>query len=144
MHGYCHTLVSDNGQPYNSQDFKIYCKRRGIRNRPVNGLHPRGNVMAKRMVKMIHMAILDDKVPRREVYMLMMTHNHTPHSVTDTTPAEILMKRFQRTNLPSLPAKPYSEDKMVRERDKASKEKNKRDFDKRKKPKTRRLRLGTR
>ena len=49
----------------------------------------------------LHTAILD---PRREVYMMMMTHNNTPHSVTGKTPAEILMKRFQRTNLPSLPA----------------------------------------
>ena len=71
----------------------------------------------------LHTAILDDKDPRREVYMMMMSHNNTPHSVTGKTPAEILMKRFQSTNLPSLPAKPYSEDKMVRERDKASKEK---------------------
>ena len=76
--------------------------------------------------------------------MLMMTHNNAPHSATGETQAEILMKRYQRTNLPSLPAKSYREDKMVRERDKASKEKNKRDLDKRKKPKTRRLRLGTR
>ena len=108
MHGYCHTLVSDNGQLYNSPDFKIYCKRRGIRHKPVTGLHPRGNVMAKRMVKMIHTPILDDKDPRRE-------YNNTPHSFTGKTPAEILMKLFQRTNLPSLPAKPYSEDKTARE-----------------------------
>ena len=114
MHGYCHTLVSDNGQLYNSQDFKIYCKRRGIRHRPVTGLHPLGDAMAKRIVKMFHMAMLDYKVSRREVYMLMMSRNHTPHSVTDTTP---LTKRFQRT-----PAKPYSEDKMVRERDKRTRE----------------------
>ena len=57
------------------------------------------------MVKMIHTAILDDKDPRREVYMMMMTHNNTRHSVTGKTPAEIRMKGFQRTNLPSLPAK---------------------------------------
>ena len=90
-------------------------------------LHP----LAERMVKIIHTAILDDKDPRREVYMMIMT-------------PKVLMKRFQRTYLRSIPAKPYSEDKMVRERDMASKEKNKRDFDKRKHPKTRRLRLGTR
>ena len=102
--------------------------------RPVTELHAQGNAMAERMVKMIHTAILDDKDPRREVYMMMMTHNDTPHSATGETPPETLMKRFQRTNLPSLPAKTYSEDKMVRERD----------FNKMKKPKTRRLRLGTR
>ena len=49
------------------------------------------------------------------------------------------MKRFQRTNLPSIPAKPYSEDKMAKEVDKASKEKNKRDFDKRKKAKDKKI-----
>ena len=28
-HGYCHMLVSDNGPPYNSHNFKIYCKSMG-------------------------------------------------------------------------------------------------------------------
>ena len=55
---------------------------------------------------------------------------------------KILMKRFQRTNLPSIPAKPYSEDKMAKEVDKASKEKNKRDFDKRKKAKDKKIEVG--
>ena len=64
--------------------------------------------MAERMVKMIHTLILDDKDPRRE-------YNNTLHSFTGKTPAEILMKLFQGTNLPSLPAKPCSEDKTARE-----------------------------
>ena len=81
------------------------------------------------MVKIIHTAILDDKDPRREVYMMIMTH-------------KILMQRFQRTNLPSIPAKPYSKDKMAKEIDKASKEKNKRDSDKRKKAKDKKMEAG--
>ena len=86
---------------------------------------------------MIHTPILDDNDPRSE-------YSNTPHSFTGKTPAEILMKLFQRTNLPSLPAKPYSEDKTAKERDKASLEKNKRHFDKRKKAKDKKLRMATR
>ena len=52
---------------------------------------------------------------------------------------KILMKRFQRTYLRSIPAKPYSEDKMAKEIDQVSKEKNKRDFDKRKKAKDKKI-----
>ena len=78
------------------------------------------------MVKIIHTAILDDKDPRREVYMMIMT-------------PKVLMKRFQRTYLRSIPAKPYSENKMAKEIDKVSKEKNKRDFDKRKKAKDKKI-----
>ena len=85
---------------YNSHNFKIYYKSRG--NQAL--LRP----LAERMVEIIHTAILDDKDPRREVYIMRITHNNTPHSVTGETPAEILIKRFQRTNLPSLPAKHYS------------------------------------
>ena len=107
-HVYFYMLVSDNVPPYDSHNFKIYYKRRGIRHRPVTELRPHGNAMAERMVKMIQTPILDDKDPRRE-------YNNTPHSFTGKTPAEILMKLFQRTNLPSLPAKPYSEDKTARE-----------------------------
>ena len=51
--GYCYTLVSDNVPPFDSHDFKIYYKRRGIRHRPVTELQPVGNAMAERMVKMI-------------------------------------------------------------------------------------------
>ena len=100
---------------YNSHNFKIYYKSRG--NQAL--LRP----LAERMVEIIHTAILDDKDPRREVYM---------------TPKK-LMKRFQRTYLRSIPAKPYSEDKMAKEIDQVSKEKNKRDFDKRKKAKDKKI-----
>ena len=145
-HGYCHTLVSDNGPPYNSHEFKRYCRKRDIRHRPATQLHPQGNAMAERMVKkivkMIHTAILEDKDPRREVYMMAMTHNNTPHSVTGKAPAEILMERTQKTNLPALKPKPYREDKAVRERDKASKVKNKIDFDKRKRAKDKKIAVG--
>ena len=103
---------------YNSHNFKIYYKSRG--NQAL--LHP----LAERMVKIIHTAILDDKDPRREVYMMIMT-------------PKVLMKRFQRTYLRSIPAKPYSENKMAKEIDKVSKEKNKRDFDKRKKAKDKKI-----
>ena len=39
-------LVSDNVPPYDSHNFKIYYKRRGIRHRPVTELRPQGNAMA--------------------------------------------------------------------------------------------------
>ena len=74
-HVYCYMLVSDNVPPYDSHNFKIYYKRRGIRHRPVTELRPHGNVMAERMVKMIQTPILDDKDPSRE-------YNNTPHSFT--------------------------------------------------------------
>ena len=70
--GYFYTLASGNVPPYDSHDFKIYYKRRGIRHRPVTELRPQGNAMAERMVKMINTPILDDKDPRREF-------NITPH-----------------------------------------------------------------
>ena len=99
-HVYFYMLVSDNVPPYDSHNFKIYYKSRG--NQAL--LHP----LAERMVKIIHTAILDDKDPRRE-------YNNTPHSFTGKTPVEILIKLFERTKLPSIPAKPCSEDKTARE-----------------------------
>ena len=69
----------------------------------VTKLHPQANAMAERMVKMIHAAVLEDKDPRREVYIMAMTHNNTPHSVTGKAPSDILMGRNQTTCQPSQP-----------------------------------------
>ena len=58
--------------------------------------------MVKKIVKIIHTAILENKDPRWEVYMFAMMHNNTPQSVTGKVPADLLMHKPQKTNLPML------------------------------------------
>ena len=146
-HGIPTRLVSDNGPPYKSREFRKYCKKMGIKHRPITETHPQSNGIAerfvKRIVKLILTAKIDGKDPRREVNKFVMGYNSATHSSTGKAPVDLLMNRSVRTLLPGLP-QPLDEDRdrQVRETDRAKKEYNKEYKDRRMKAKEKEVRIG--
>ena len=106
--GTCNTLVTDNGPPYNSQEFAAYCRKMGIKHKPVTPLHPQANGIAenfmKKIVHVTHTAIVEHKDPRREVFKMVMMHNTTGHDTTKIPPAEAMMNRSVKAYIPTKPA----------------------------------------
>ena len=146
-HGIPAKLVSDNGPPYKSREFRKYCKKMGIKHRPITETHPQSNGIAerfvKRIVKLILTAKTDGKDPRREVNKFVMGYNSATHSSTGKAPVDLLMNRSVRTLLPGLP-QPLDEDRdrQVRETDRTKKEYNKEYKDRRTRAKEKKVRIG--
>ena len=146
-HGVPAMLISDNGPPYQSHEFAKYCKKMGIKHRPITETHPQSNAVAerfmKRLVRLIHAAMAERKDPRREVFKFVLNYNATKHSSTGKTPAELLMNRTMRTLLPGLSRAPSSKmDKEAREKDLEKKMYNKKCHDKRHRAKDKQVEMG--
>ena len=148
-HGIPAKLISDNGPPYCSHEFEQYCRRMGIKHRPITETHSQSNALAerfmKRLVRVIHTAGAEGRDPRREVFKFVLNYNSSIHSSTGKAPAELLMKRPMKTLLPGLPDKADTRmDKEVRERDKKKKLYNKEQHDRRTKAKEQVVQSGDR
>ena len=146
-HGIPSKLVSDNGPPYRSGEFRRYCKKMGIKHQPITETHPQSNGVAERFIKRIVKTILtaraEDKDPRREVNKFVMSYNSATHSATGKAPVDLLMNRSVRTLLPGLPLKMDEDrDKQVRDRDRAKKMYNKEYHDKRHRAKEKKVKVG--
>ena len=121
-------LKTDNGSPFNGQDFAVFTRAAGIRHRKITPLWPQANAMAERFMrtlsKAVKASILTTGKWKREIATLLRNYRATPHSTTGTSPAELMFGRKIRTKLPQRPSQPRSDD-HVRRRDEAQKAKMK-------------------
>ena len=145
-HGVCEQIITDNGPPYSSTDFTKYCKRMGIHHNPTAPQHPQGNGLAenfmKKIAKVVHTATLEKRDPRREVFKMVLTHNATTHTTTNTPPAQALMNRPIRTLLPTINSPPTQQQTYIKERILQAKAKNKEYHDKHHHTKQKEVNLG--
>ena len=146
-HGIPKRLITDNGPPYQSHEFERYCKRMGIKHKPITETHSQSNAIAerfvKRLVKLIQASSAEGKDPRREVHKFVLNYNNSIHSSTGKTPAELLMNRKVKTLLPQLPQKKEGKvDREVRRKDRENKLYNKEKYDKRKRVKRQDIQIG--
>ena len=100
-HGIPEVIVSDNGTPFTSFEFKTFTKSNGIRHLTSAPYHPSTNGLAERAVQTFKRAMkksgsgeLSTKLAR-----FLFHYRTTPHSTTGQTPAELLMGRSLRTCL---------------------------------------------
>ena len=101
------TLVSDNGPPFQSEEFELFCASNGIKHIPAPPYHPATNGQAENCVKTVKRALkkhfLDTSKSNvsdsHKLASFLLTYRNTPHSVTGRTPAELLNKRKLRTRL---------------------------------------------
>ncbi|KAK6029503.1 integrase core domain protein, partial [Ostertagia ostertagi] len=100
-HGLPEQLVSDNGPPFTSKDFKEYCEQRGIQQIFTPPYHPNSNGEAERFVQTfknsLYKGLKAGKSEEVAVSDLLLEYRVTPHVATGKSPAELLMGRRLRT-----------------------------------------------
>ena len=97
-------IVTDNGPPYQSHEWREFAKEYGFKYRPVTPLHPEANGQVERfnrvLVKTIHAAIAEGKDPKVEVRRRVLNYRNTPHYTTGVAPSELVLGRLIRTKMP--------------------------------------------
>ena len=147
LHGVPETITSDNGPPYNSQDWKDFGKQMGFVPKPVSPEHPEGNGVAERfmatIVKTTHAAIAEGKDPKLEIKRRLLNYRNTPHPSTGKTPSELMMGRVVRTRVPRLLKTPNIKAlREAKQQDKDTRLVRKEKYDKRKTAKKTKIQIG--
>ena len=134
-HGYCKTLVTDGGPPFNgndSHDLQQYFRWAGIKHHPTTSAEdPEANGLAEAFMKHVkkiwHTCSITKKDPIAETNKHLNTYRATPHPSTGKTPAELMYGgRTFRTRLPEKQRKAPSQTvKEARNNDKQAKAKQK-------------------
>ena len=101
-HGLPVTLVSDNGPPFSSTDFKNFMSSKGILHKRVPPYHPSSNGLAENMVRSLKQAL--NKTHRTnsmesKIAKFLTTYRATPHSVTGRALVELLVGKLPRVRL---------------------------------------------
>ncbi|KAK7111230.1 hypothetical protein V1264_010901 [Littorina saxatilis] len=115
-------VKSDNGPPFNGSDFKHFAGYLGFKHRTITPLWPQANGGAERCMPMLKKTIqaaqVEGKVWRQELYKFLRSYRATPHCSTGTSPAEALLGRKFKTQLPELQDKATSPlDDTIRQHD---------------------------
>ena len=101
-----HVVKSDNGPPFNGDEFAKFAGALGFKHRKVTPLWPRANGEVERFVKTlkkyIKAAKAEGKNWRKELQAFLRNYRTTPHATTDITPATLLLKRAVRNKLPQI------------------------------------------
>ena len=141
-HGIPRILKSDNGPPFNSQDFKVFMQEYGINHRRVTPLWPQANSEAENFMKPLSKAIKSAHVMKKdwkkEVNVFLLNYRATPHLTTNEPPSKLLFNRIINTKLPELVKQ---QDHPVRKRDKGKKVQMKEDADRRRRAKVLELKV---
>jgi len=101
--GLPHQVVSDNGPPFQSEEFKTFMHNNGINHILVSPYHPASNGAAERFVQSFKRAIVaakcDEYGLQQKIARFLLTYRTTPHGTTGVTPAHLFLGRELRTRL---------------------------------------------
>lgn len=119
-------VKSDNGPPFNGEEFAKFARVLGFKHRKVTPLWPRANGEVERFVKTLKKCIKAAKAEgrnwRKELQAILRNYRTTPHATTGVAPAVLLLKRPVRNKLPQANhVDPVSE--IIRKRDSSQKAK---------------------
>ena len=121
------TVRTDNGPPFNGEEFRSFAQYLGFKHRRVTPRWPRANGEVERFMKTLkkvyRTAHIDAKPWRQEVYRFLRNFRATPHSSTGVPPATLMFGRPMKTRLPQMTQK--LGDNEVRRHDKRQKSKMK-------------------
>eukprot|EP00794_Sanderia_malayensis_P014704 gene14704-biopygen11798 len=99
-HGIPFELTSDNGPPFNGDDFARYLKLLGIKFKPSTPKWPQGSAEVERFMqplnKALTTAIAEGKKWQQELSRFLLQYRITPHSTTKEKKHK-LMTRFSKT-----------------------------------------------
>ncbi|XP_065060965.1 uncharacterized protein K02A2.6-like [Rhopilema esculentum] len=147
MHGLPEEIVTDNGPPFNGDDFKRYLMTLGIKFDPSTPLWPQGNSEVERfnqpLGKAIRAACIENRNWRQELQRFLLSYRSTPHATTKIAPSELLYNRVIRGKLPcSIKTSKSKRHREAQENDAVGKEKMKSYADKRRHTKISDIKVG--
>ena len=123
--GVPHTLKSDNGSPFQSDDFAKFANYFGFKHRRITPYWPRANAECERFMKTlgksIKAATAEGRSYKQNLHAFLLNYRATPHPTTGISPATALFGRAIRTRLPELSV--TVPDESMRQRDDFMKEK---------------------
>ena len=97
------TLKTDNGPPFNSDDFKKYMNLMGVHHRRITPLWPRANGETERFMRTVKKVIREKPHNwKQQMHKLLLDYRSTPHSTTGVAPATVLFGRTIGTRLPAI------------------------------------------
>ena len=100
--GYPHTLVTDNATTFMSQEFKAWCKQRGIVHLTGAPYHPATNGAAERLIQSFKQALRKSSLPPKEALQeFLMQYRRIPFA-SELSPSELLNGRRIRTKIDTL------------------------------------------
>ena len=109
-HGFCKTLTTDNGPPFNGNDsheLQVYFKWAGIEHNPtMSAEDPEANGLAEAFMKIVkkiwHTCTITKRDAMAEINKRLLAYRATPHPTTGKAPAELMYGgRKYRTRLPA-------------------------------------------
>lgn len=143
--GFPVSLRADNGPQFSSEEFKAFCREKGIKLIFSPPYFPRVNGEVERQMralkKTLSIAYNTGKDWKQELLLYLFNYRTTPHCVTGVAPAELLLKRSLKDKLPNLPSMP-EDDIEMRDKDFIAKQKGKEHSDTRHKAKKSSLSVG--
>lgn len=124
--GFPECIKSDNGPPFNGEEYKRYCLDRGINLIFSTPLHPQQNGLAESCMKLVNKAMTAAASSgtnyMEELNAAIHAYNAAAHSVTRLPPEEVMMGRKIKRGLPLLcPGKASYDDDLLNARDRDSK-----------------------
>jgi hypothetical protein len=104
--GLPHTLVTDNGTAFSSQDFSKFCALNGISHLTSPPYHPASNGQAEIYVKVVKKGIKSSVLNAKNIrdsklnlLKYMFDYRNSVHSMTNTSPAQLVFGRKLRSRL---------------------------------------------
>ena len=116
-HGVPKVVETDNGQPFNSHEFKQLANETGFIHKPVTRYHPKAEGQVENFNKLINkiatIAKQDHTNFHEATYDMLQAYRSKPHPATKSTPYELLMNRRVRTKMNHFPTETSPKDDAV-------------------------------
>ena len=129
-HGIPSIMISDNGPQYNCKEMREFAGKYNFCHITSSPYHPQSNGLAERSVKTAKLLLKDSPDPCKA----LLSYRATPLPSCGFSPAELLMGRKIRTDVPQIQSTfvpKWSYLKEFKETDEKNKHKQKRDYDQR-------------
>uniref|UniRef100_A0A914KW29 RNA-directed DNA polymerase n=1 Tax=Meloidogyne incognita TaxID=6306 RepID=A0A914KW29_MELIC len=102
-YGYPETIVSDNGSPFRSNEFKVYCQDKGISQVFSAPYHPQSNGQVERFVDYFKRMMTKNSNKKNWLSEVLLFYRASPHeSLEGKSPSEVFLGRKLRLNLARL------------------------------------------
>lgn len=124
--GFPKNIRSDNGPPFNGDEYKHYCADRGIETTFSTPLFPQQNGLVENYMKLVNKAmasaVSNGLCFKEELQAAINAHNAAAHSVTGLPPEEVMLGRKIKRRLPLLRhEKANYDEELLNRRDKLEK-----------------------
>jgi len=109
VHGIPDIIISDNGPPFNGDEYTRYLKALGIEAKFSTPYWPQGNATVERFMQPLGKALKTAKVEGRpwkqELNRFLLQYRTTPHCTTGVPPSELLFNRTVKGKIPVITRK---------------------------------------